>query len=123
MVYVRSSKKEHGKENLIEGFLKKGSRVLIVEDLISTGKSSSQNITAIRENRGKVTDCVAITTSTRNAFEKAFNDYKVKLFTITDVAKTIEVALKKKLITARQKESVDLFLADPPNWARKMGFA
>lgn len=123
MVYVRSAKKEHGKENLIEGTFKKGSRVLIIEDLISTGKSSAQNINAIREAGGIVDSCVAITTSTSGrAYEGNFNVLQVKLFTITNARATVEVALKEEYISPLQKESIDEFFTDPPRWGKKMGF-
>lgn len=122
MVYVRASKKEHGKENQIEGTFKKSSRVLIIEDLISTGKSSGQNADAIRSAGGKVESCVAITTSTSPvAYENTFKEMKVKLFTITDAQTTVEVATQKKYITKEQKDSVDSFLANPPGWAKKIG--
>lgn len=122
MVYVRSSKKEHGKGNQIEGTFRKGSRVLIVEDLISIGKSSSQNIEAIRLAGGKVNDCIAITTSTKSAFAPAFDGHKVRLTTLTDVVVTIAVALKTGRITQKQHDSVAQFLEDPPRWGKKMGF-
>lgn len=122
MVYDRSSKKEHGKGNQIEGTFKNGSRVLIVEDLISLGKSSGENIAAIRNAGGKVSTCIAITTSTSAAFEKAFEEFKVRLITLTNVLTTIDVAFAKKLINLKQKKSVEGFLQDPPSWGKKMGF-
>lgn len=122
MVYVRSSKKAHGKENLIEGTFKKGSKVLVIEDLISTGKSSAQNVLAIRENGGKVTDCIAITTSTKNAFVETFKNLKIRLFTLTNAIITVQAALEKGYINQKQYDMVELFFEDPKGWGKKMGF-
>ena len=60
MIYVRGKAKEHGKENLIEGKLEKYKKVIIVEDLVSTGGSSIDAIEAVREAGGIVEDCIAI---------------------------------------------------------------
>lgn len=122
MVYVRSSKKEHGKENLIEGTFTPGQKVLIIEDLISTGKSTAGNVEAVREAGGIVDSCVAITTSTVNAYDKTFEDMKVKLLTITNVSTTLDVAAREKYITDEDKKSVSEFLADSLNWGKNHGF-
>lgn len=122
MVYVRSSKKEHGKENLIEGTFKKDSQVLIIEDLISTGKSSAQNVETIRAKGGVVKNCLAITTSTKNAYVETFKNMKVKLYTLTNASLTVETAVKEGYITRDQQQMVEVFFEDSKGWGKKMGF-
>jgi orotate phosphoribosyltransferase len=122
MVYVRSSKKEHGKENQIEGTFPTGSHVLVIEDLISTGKSIKVNCDAIREAGGIVDTCLAITTSTMHAYEPIVQELGVRLITLSNVTKTLEVAVASKRITNEERTSVESFLADPPGWGKKMGF-
>ena len=122
MVYVRSSKKEHGKENQVEGIFKKDSKILIIEDLISTGKSSNQNAGAIRELGGVVTGCLATTTSTKNAFVQTFQDMKVPLFTLTNALVTVATAAEEGYITEKEKKMVEAFFEDAKNWGKNMGF-
>lgn len=122
MVYVRSAKKEHGKENLIEGEFSKGSKVLIVEDLISTGKSIAQNVQAIRESGGVVTECLAITTSTVGAFNTTIKHLDITLLTLTDIETIIQTALTEKYISAEQENSIQLFLKNPQAWGKNMKF-
>ncbi len=122
MVYVRSSKKDHGKGNQIEGAFPKKSRVLIIEDLISTGSSVKTNCLAIREAGGVVNTCLAITTSTTGAYVPTMKELKLHLFTLTNVRMTLEVAASVKKISQSDKESVETFLSDPPNWGKRMGF-
>jgi orotate phosphoribosyltransferase len=122
MVYVRSSKKEHGKENLIEGDLKPGSKVLVIEDLVSTGKSITQNVSAIRESGGIVTHCLAITTSTVGAFVDVVKELNIQLLTLTNIQTVIETAISEKYITDSDGRSVNQFLASPKSWGHEMGF-
>lgn len=122
MIYVRSSKKDHGKESEIEGRLIKGQKVLIVEDLVSTGCSLARNVTAVRGAGGVVTDCVAITTSTIDAFGSTIRNLGIRLSTLTDVATTLDIAQRNRYITGKQKSTVASFLTDPLGWGRKMGF-
>ncbi len=122
MVYVRTSKKEHGKENLIEGEFKEGSKVLIVEDLISTGKSIGGNVNAIREAGGKVTHCLAITTSTVSAFVENVQSLHITLLTLTNIETIIQTAASEKYISKDQEKVVQRFLSNPKEWGKEMGF-
>ena len=122
MVYVRTSKKEHGKENLIEGEMKTGSKVLIIEDLITTTKSIALNVNAIREAGGVVTSCVAITTSTIGAFVWTVENLQIKLRTLTTIQIIVEEAVQGKYITASEAEIVHQFLNNPKSWGHSMGF-
>lgn len=122
MVYVRTSKKEHGKENLVEGEFASGSNVLIIEDLISTGKSTASNVTSIREAGGAVSHCLAITTSTINAFVDTVNTLDIKLLTLTNIQTVIEIAIAEKYISNHEGNCVNQFLANPNTWGHDMGF-
>lgn len=122
MVYVRSSRKVHGKKNQIEGTFTKNNHVMIIEDLISTGLSTKTNCVAIRSAGGIVHTCVAITTSTLSSFEPIMKELKIRLVTLTNVQTTLDVAVSSKRITKNQKKIVESFLDNPAGWGKKMGF-
>lgn len=122
MVYVRTSKKEHGKENLIEGEFDSGSNVLIIEDLVSTGKSIALNVNAIRQAGGIVTQCLAISTSTLGAFVDTIKELNIELLTLTDIRTILETAISEKYISDKEGDSVNRFLANPKTWASDNGF-
>lgn len=120
MVFVRSSKKTYGKENQMEGFLKKGSKVVIIEDLISTGKSSVGNAVTIRELGGKVKYCIATTTYEMEKASIVFKENKINLFTLTTGRIIAQEAEKLGLLTGKQKESVYLWLQNPVDWIKNV---
>ncbi len=122
MVYVRSNKKDHGKENQIEGIFPKKSRVLIVEDLISTGGSAIMNCLAVRDAGGIAKTCIAITTSTVNMFHHTMKEAKIRLITLTNVQTVLDVAVAERRISETDRTRVNEFLADPPNWGKRNGF-
>ncbi|MDR0982632.1 MAG: orotate phosphoribosyltransferase [Culturomica sp.] len=93
-VYVRSSAKSHGLENLIEGDFKSGSKVVVIEDLISTGGSSLQAVEALRNAGGKVLGMVAIFTY---GFQKAIDNFEkaaCALTTLSNYNSMIDLAFK-----------------------------
>lgn len=129
LVFVRPTtkmagvgKKTYGKGNKMEGYLKKGAKVVIIEDHISTGTSAIDNAHAIRENGGKVNYCIASTTYETKKAEKNFKENKIKLITLTTGKIIVETAYKEKKLNKKQKSVVDQWLHDPPSWAKKMGF-
>lgn len=122
MVFVRDTKKGHGRQNQIEGVVKKNQKVLIIEDHISTGGSTLGNIKAIRAAGGKVKYAIATTTFLMKKAENNFKKSKVKVFTLTDVNEIIETAIKKKLIKIKNKEMVLQWSKDPIGWGKKFGF-
>lgn len=99
-VYVRPKPKDHGMQNLIEGDLQPGQKVVVVEDLISTGGSSLKAVEAIRQAGCQVVGMVASYTYGFPVAEKAFADANVKLITLTDyehvVAKSLETGYIKE---------------------------
>ena len=115
-VYVRSKPKDHGLENLIEGELKPGMKVVVVEDLISTGGSSLKAVDAIRNNGCEVVGMFASYTYGFPVAEKAFNDAKVKLITLTNYEAVVEQAVKTGYITEDEVEVLHEWRKDPAHW-------
>ena len=119
MVYVRPSTKAYGKGGKVEGVFKKGNKVLIIEDHVSTAESIVNNAQTIRELGGKVKYAVATTTYETERSNNTLKENKVTLLTLTTGKIVNEVALREKRISKEEKESVDTWLADPPNWAKE----
>ena len=115
-VYVRSKPKDHGLENLIEGELKPGMKVVVVEDLISTGGSSLKAVEAIRNNGCEVVGMVASYTYGFPVAEKAFADANVKLITLTNYEAVVEQAVKTGYITEDDVEVLHEWRKDPAHW-------
>ena len=115
-VYVRSKPKDHGLENLIEGELKPGMKVVVVEDLISTGGSSLKAVEAIRNNGCEVVGMVASYTYGFPVAEKAFSDANVKLITLTNYDAVVEQAVKTGYITEDDVEVLHEWRKDPAHW-------
>lgn len=115
-VYVRSKPKDHGLENLIEGELKPGMKVVVVEDLISTGGSSLKAVEAIRNNGCEVVGMVASYTYGFPVAEKAFSDAKVKLITLTNYEAVVDQAVKTGYITEDEVEILHEWRKDPAHW-------
>ena len=115
-VYVRSKPKDHGLENLIEGELKPGMKVVVVEDLISTGGSSLKAVDAIRNNGCEVVGMVASYTYGFPVAEKAFAEAKVKLITLTNYEAVVDQAVKTGYITEDEVEVLHEWRKDPAHW-------
>lgn len=115
--YVRSKPKDHGKENLIEGEIKNNAKVLVVEDLISTGGSSLQAVDAVRKVPAEVVGVLGIfqygLPAAKNAFEKA----NCPFITLTDFPTIIRVAADKKWIEGHHMEVLRKWSADPQAWS------
>jgi orotate phosphoribosyltransferase len=123
MVYIRPEPKAHGAGRQIEGYLKPGSRVLIVEDLISTGGSSIKSAKVVQKEGGcMVTDILAITTWELESSKEAFAKSGLKLHTLTDFTHLIGQAVEKGYIKADEHQKVLEFKEDPPAWGKKMGY-
>ena len=117
-VYVRSKAKDHGMGNLIEGELSKGAKVVVVEDLISTGGSSLKAVEAIRQAGAEVIGMVASYTYGFPVAEKAFADAGVKLVTLTDYDHVVEEALETNYISDADIEVLHEWRKDPANWKK-----
>jgi orotate phosphoribosyltransferase len=111
-VYVRTSKKDHGLTNLIEGRVEKGQKVVVVEDLISTGSSSLEAVQALREAGCIVTGMVAIFTYNLPVSISRFEATGCPLITLTDYEILIEEALKTDYITVDDLQVLKDFKAN-----------
>ena len=116
-VYVRSSPKDHGLENLIEGNLTPGQRVVVIEDLISTGGSSLKAVEAIRHAGCEVVGMAAIFTYGFPLAIKRFKEAGVNLFTLSNYNAMLEAALETQYIREEDLETLKEWRQDPANWA------
>lgn len=115
-VYVRSKPKDHGLENLIEGELRPGDKVVVLEDLISTGGSSLKAVEALRKNGAQVLGMVASFTYGFQKAVDAFKEAKVKLITLTNYEAVLDAALKTGYIEESDIEVLHTWRKDPANW-------
>lgn len=115
-VYVRSTSKGHGLGNQIEGHFEKGQRVVVIEDLISTGGSSLVAVNALREAGCEVKGLVAIFTYGFDLAIRNFADAECPFLTLTDYDLLIEQALKENYISAADVESLKEWKKDPSSW-------
>ncbi|MBQ1932319.1 MAG: orotate phosphoribosyltransferase [Muribaculaceae bacterium] len=115
-VYVRSTPKDHGLENLIEGNLKPGQKVVVIEDLISTGGSSLKAVQAIRNAGCEVVGMAAIFTYGFPVAEEAFDKANVKLLTLSNYNAMLEAALATGYIKDEDVETLKEWRKDPATW-------
>ena len=115
-VYVRSKPKDHGLENLIEGELETGSKVVVIEDLISTGGSSLKAVEAIRKYGCEVIGMVASYTYGFPVAEAAFKEAGVELVTLTDYEHVVEQALATGYIQESDVKVLHEWRKDPAHW-------
>ena len=115
-IYVRPAAKGHGRQNQIEGYIEGGQSVVVVEDLISTGKSSLNAVKALKDANINVKGMVAIFTY---GFEEAttnFEKEKVSLYTLSNYENLLDEALRTKYITAKEKKVLAEWNANPSEW-------
>lgn len=115
-VYVRSKPKDHGLENLIEGELRPGMKVVVIEDLISTGGSSLKAVDAIRRNGCEVIGMVASYTYGFDVAKKAFEEADVRLITLTNYEAVVKAAVTSGYIQEDAVEVLDTWRKDPAHW-------
>ncbi len=116
MVYIRSTPKDHGLENLIEGDIKPGQKVVIVEDLVSTGKSSLKAAQAVKDAGGVVVGMVAIFTYEFPIAAEAFEEAGVKLITISNYSAMIQAAVKSNYIKESDIATLQQWRENPSQW-------
>lgn len=115
-VYVRSTPKDHGLENLIEGNLKPGQKVVVIEDLISTGGSSLKAVEAIRKAGCEVVGMVAIFTYQFPLAVENFQKAGVELLTVSNYSAMLEAAVETNYIQESDLEALKEWRKDPANW-------
>lgn len=114
--YVRSKPKEHGMGNMIEGVIEKGWKVVVVEDLISTGKSSLQVVDALREAGAEVVGMCGLFTYGFPAADEAFEKAGVPLHTISNYEALMELAQEQGTIAAEQQAHLAKWRTAPSEW-------
>ncbi len=117
-IYVRSSPKDHGLGNLIEGDLKAGQKVVVIEDLISTGGSSLKAAEAVRAAGAEVLGMVAIFTYGFPVSENAFKEHKVELTTLSNYNAMIETAVATGYVKKEQVETLKEWRKSPDTWGK-----
>lgn len=116
LVYVRPKPKEHGMGNQIEGDLLQGQKVVVIEDLVSTGKSSLHVVDVLRAHGAEVLGVCALFTYGFPETTQAFADANVPLYTIGDYNTLMEVAQNRRLIQPGQLEVLEQWRLDPARW-------
>lgn len=115
-IYVRSKPKGHGMTNMIEGEIRKGQKVVVIEDLISTGGSSIKAIEALREGGLEVLGLGAIFTYGFPQADENFDKKNIQYFTLSDYAVMLDVALRNKYITSTDLNSLNSWREQPDAW-------
>lgn len=117
-IYVRSAPKDHGLANQIEGDLKVGQKVLVIEDLISTGGSSLKAVEALRGAGAEVVGMLAIFTYGFPVAEEAFEKANVKLTTLSNYQDMIGAAVESGYVTKTDVAALQEWRTDPANWKK-----
>ncbi len=117
-IYVRPKPKEHGMENLIEGRVVKGQKVVVVEDLVSTGGSSLKAVQALREAGLEVLGMISIFNYGFDVATRNFSEANVSLISLSDYNSLLRYALESKYITTDQVISLKAWRVDPSNWKK-----
>lgn len=116
LIYVRSSTKGHGLQNQIEGVVESGQRVVVLEDLVSTGMSSLKAVQALRESGCHVVGMMAIFTYGFQAALDNFRTYQCPLYALSDYNHLIDVAVEQDYIKQEDIHSLKSWRENPANW-------
>jgi len=122
LIYVRSSPKEHGLKNQVEGILKSGQAVVVVEDLISTGGSAIKAVEAIREAGGVVEHCLGIFSYGFSEAKERFENSQCQLHTLLNLDSLLQFAIKEGYLASGEKQVVDTWMQNPFEWGKQQGF-
>ena len=115
-VYVRDVPKDHGLENVIEGNFKPGQRVVLIEDLVSTGNNAIKALHEMQLAGGEVLGMVALFTYEFQQALDSFGQEGLNLITLTNYNAMIEAALEDKYLTNNDVDTFELWHDDPENW-------
>lgn len=115
-IYVRPKPKEHGLGNQIEGAYQPGAKVVVIEDLVSTGKSSLQVVEVLKNAGVEVMGMISIFNYRFEAGREAFEKAGVELISLTDYPTLLNLALQKGTISEKQQEVLLNWSNDPANW-------
>lgn len=115
-IYVRSSGKQHGLENKIEGYFESGQSVVVVEDLVSTGKSSLNAVDALRSAGCDIKGMVAIFSYNLEKAQANFEKANCRLFTLSDYDELVKQAIESNYISEKDLQSLVKWREDPEKW-------
>ena len=115
-VYVRPKPKEHGLGNQIEGFYERGQRTVVIEDLVSTGKSSLQVVDVLKEQGLEVIGMVSLFTYGFPVATRAFEAASLPYYSLTDYSTLLELAAEKGILTMNEQEVLLKWREDPAGW-------
>lgn len=119
MIYVRTKPKDHGQRKQIEGVLKEGQKVVVIDDLISTGGSVLNAVRAVNNAGGKVIGVVSVFTYDLPAAEQNFMANGLKYYSVTDYMTLIKVAKENNQISADHLKSLQEWRKDPLSWSKE----
>lgn len=117
-IYVRSDRKKHGRKNNIEGFYKKDQKVVVIEDLISTGKSSLDACDSLISENLKIKSLVSIFNYNFDISEENFKSKKIEYFSLCSYNYLIDYALKNNFFSSSEIDELRKWRNDPINWNR-----
>lgn len=115
-IYVRPKPKEHGLGNQIEGFYEKGQKTVVIEDLVSTGKSSLQVVDVLKKEELDVIGMVSIFNYGFSVAQEAFSKANLEYYSLTSYPSLIELANEKGIVSPGQQEILLKWRDDPANW-------
>ena len=116
MVYVRAEKKQHGRGKSVEGKLNNGDKVIVIEDLISTGKSSVQVVKNLREEGAEVVGVFSIFSYQFKKAEDNFNSVGLKYVSLENIESLLKHAVEKGYLSRKDADIINEFRKDPENW-------
>lgn len=117
-IYVRSKPKEHGTGNMIEGEIMPGQRIVVIEDLISTGKSSLQAVDALRQAGYEVAGLAAIFSYGFDVADENFKKAKCRYITLSNYNAMLKFAEEKQYINSKSMDLLQQWRANPAEWGR-----
>ena len=115
-VYVRAASKKHGRQNKIEGYLKSDQKVLVIEDLISTGKSSINAVNSLQETSAQILGMYAIFSYGFPEADSLFKNEKIKLKTLSNYDYLLVQALESGVITQNENSILNTWRENPSKW-------
>ena len=117
-VYVRSDRKKHGRKNSVEGFFQKNQKVVVIEDLISTGKSSLEACDSLLAEGLTIEGLVSIFNYNFDVSKKNFESKKIKYYSLCSYEFLIKFAAKQNYISEKEIQKLKSWRSDPENWIK-----
>ena len=115
-IYVRPKAKEHGMGNQVEGFYEKGQKTVVIEDLVSTGKSSLQVVDVLNNAGLRVTGMVSIFTYGFPVATEAFKKYQIPYHSLTNYTALLDLAIERGTVSGSELDILLKWRDDPANW-------